>query len=189
MRLDEAALDGYTDLFSRSALRFETMDHYDVASDDDGFLRYVQGRPPADDFGVGWRAWLRARAAEGRDVFRIRVVHTPPSPYLRFECEWGYTGNADSGEQIRVLDLTERERPAGLVDAEFWLLDDARAAVMTYDELGAFRYADTVEGAAANRYVDAARQAWDAGEPFEQWWDRHPEYHRASWLDGAAPRG
>ena len=34
--------------------------------------------------------------------------------------------------------------------------------------------------------VSAAEIAWDAGEPFERWWVRHPEYHRAAWLGADA---
>lgn len=189
MRLDEAALDDYTDRFSWSAWRYETLDRYDVASDDDGFQRYLDGRDPDPGFGVAWRRWLGDRRAEGRRIYRTRVLYRKPSPYLRFEFEWGYTGNAAAGEQIRILDLTERPRPPAVIQAETWLMDLARVAVMAYTDSGAFSHADTAEGDDATPYVRAAQQAWDAGEPFEQWWDRHPEYHRAAWLDGATTGG
>lgn len=188
MRLDEAALDEYTDQFSWSAWRYETREFYDVPSDDDGFRRYLDGDDPDPEFGVGWWRWLKARARENRQVYRIRVLFQPPSHYLRFEMEWAYTGNVLAGEQIRVLDLTEHERPRALVDDEFWMLDGDRAAVMSYDRSGQFSHADTAEGDDAVRYVLAARAAFDAGEPFEQWWGRHTEYHRASWL-GAGQLG
>ena len=60
---------------------------------------------------------------------------------------------------------------------EFWLLDRERTALMHYDDQGRFDHGETVEGIEASPIVLAADTAWDAGEPFTQWWDRHPQYH------------
>ncbi len=185
MRLDEAGLDAYTDRFDSYALRHETLDRYDVASDDDAFTHYLAGRPRPPEFGQAWHGWIADRIAEGRQVRRVRVLYGPPSPYLCFECEWGYTGNVAAGEQVRVLDLTEQPRPAALVDAEFWLLDGCRAAVMAYDPDGVFLHADTVEGVTAQPYVNSAEATWSTAEPFRDWWARHPQWHRSAWLERA----
>lgn len=181
MLLDELGLDAYTDRFTQSALRYETMDRYDVTSDDDGFTRYITGQPPAADFGVGWRDWLRSQVGAGRSPERVRILYGTPSEYLLFEFEWGYLGNIAAGEAIRILDLTERPRPREVIDDEFWLMDRARAAAMAYDAAGRFSHAETAEGAEARRYVAAAEAAWGQGEPFESWWDRHPQWHRDNW--------
>ena len=146
-----------------------------------GSARYLAGQSPASDFGVPWRTWLRHQTRAGRSPERVRVLYGPPSEYLLFEFEWGYLGNVAAGERIGIPDLTEQARPAEVVDEEFWLMDQARAAVMAYDRTGSFSHAGTAEGAAARPYIAAARAAWDHGEPFESWWDRHPQWHRDNW--------
>lgn len=181
MLLDELGLDAYTDRFTRSALRYESMDRYDVESDEDGFTRYLKGQPPAEDFGAAWRDWLRSQVAAGRSPERVRILSGTPSEYLLFEFEWGYLGNIAAGESIRILDLTEQTRPREVLDGEFWLMDEARAAAMSYDEDGRFLYAETAEGPLAAPYVAAAQAAWEHGESFESWWDRHPQWHREHW--------
>ena len=186
MRIDEKGLDDWTDRFAWSAWRYETSDVYDVATDEDGFDRYLAGEPCDPGFAAGWHEWLRARRDEGKRIYRVRVLYREPSPYLCFEMEWGYAGNAEAGEEIRVLDLTEQRRPDGLVDDEFWMLDADRAAVMIYDDGGRFLHADTTEGRDALPYVQAARAGWGAGEPFSAWWARHPQWHRAAWLGVSA---
>lgn len=182
MRLDEAGLDDYTDRFDSYALRFEVLDRYDVASDDDAFTHYLAGRSRPPGFGRVWQGWIADRITEGREVRRVRVLYGPPSPYLCFECEWGYAGNVAAGEQVRVLDLTEQPRPAALIDAEFWLLDGHRVAMMSYDAGGAFLHAETAEDASAQPYVRSAEAAWCLAEPFKEWWARHPQWHRSTWL-------
>ncbi|MGH3910556.1 MAG: DUF6879 family protein [Pseudonocardiaceae bacterium] len=48
-----------------------------------------------------------------------------------------------------------------------------------YDDDGHFLGAIVVDPAESGRYQAARDAAWDAAEPFEAWWARHPEYHRA----------
>ncbi|MGI9001115.1 MAG: DUF6879 family protein [Pseudonocardia sp.] len=183
MRLDEAGLDEYTDRFDHDAFRHETLTRYQVASDGGDFARWLAGEAGPDPDVVGpWGRWVHAQLDRGATVRRVRVLYGPPSDYLRYEAEWAYTANLDAGELIRVLDLTEQERPAGMVDDEFWMLDGERAVLMTYAADGRFLHGDTVEGRAAERISHARDAAWDAAEPFGQWWARHPEYHRAAGL-------
>ncbi|HVM19490.1 MAG TPA: hypothetical protein VM307_05985 [Egibacteraceae bacterium] len=180
MRLDEAALDAYTDQFEHDAFRHEVLDHYDVPSDGGDFARWLAGEPdPSPDVIGPWAQWVRAQRQRGASVRRLRVLTESPSEYLRFEAAWAYRANVAAGEDIRVLDLTEQARPLGLDLREFWLLDGQRAAVMTYDDAGRFLYADTIEGRAGRVIRRSADIAWAAAEPFEAWWARHPEYHRA----------
>lgn len=179
MRLDEAALDEYTDDFQRDALRYETLTAYTVASDGDDFARYLAGEPaPSPDVLGPWGSWVRTQRRRGTTVRRVRVLTEKPSDYLRFELEWIYPANEQAGENIRVLDLTDQARPAGVVDVEFWLLDGDRAALMTYADDGTFLHADTVEGDDASPVRRAAAAAWGAAETLSSWWARHPEHRR-----------
>lgn len=180
MRLDEAGLDEYTDRFEHDAFRHEVLTRYDVASDGGGFARWLAGEPCPDTAVIGaWGRWVAVQRRRAATVRRVRVLYDRPTDYLRFEAEWAYAANVAAGEDIRVLDLTERQRPEDLLDTEFWMLDGARAVLMTYDEQGRFLYGDTVEGRAARKIRRARDAAWQAAEPFTQWWTRHPEYRRA----------
>lgn len=179
-RLDEAALDAYTDDFQVDALRYEILAAYDVASDRGELDRYLAGQAgPEPETVAPWGQWVGAQRARGASVRRLRVVQGPPSAYLRFECEWIYTANVDAGEDIRILDLTEHDTPGGLPLSELWVLDHTRAAVMNYDDAGRFLHADTVDPDGMPQLRDALAAAWDAAEPFTTWWASHPEYHRA----------
>jgi hypothetical protein len=178
VRLDEQGLDEYTDDFAYDAFRQETRTFYAVDSDRDGFERFLAGEPGPSTEVVGpWGAWVQAQRARGATVRRLRILFTPPEDYLRFELGWAYTANLAAGEDIRILDLTERARPPGIVDAEYWMLDRQRAVRMTYADNGQWLHGDTVEGKPARPVVRALETAWSAGEPFGQWWERHPEYH------------
>lgn len=186
MRLDEAGMDAYTDRFDHDALRVETRSSYDVASDGGEVARYLAGEPAPDPSVVGpWHGWIRAQVARGTTVRRLRVLHAPPGDYLRYECEWGYVGNTAAGEDIRILDLTERPRPDGFLEDELWMLDQERVALMRYDDAGRFSHADTAEGDAATPWRESCAAAWRAAEPFTAWWAAHPQYRRAAGCVGA----
>lgn len=178
MRLDEQGLDEYTDQFVSDALRHETLTFYNVPSDGDDYSRFLAGEAgPTPEIVGGWGAWVSQQRERGAEVRRLRVLREPPNDYLRFEMGWAYVSNVVAGEDIRILDLTGRDLPAHVVDAEFWMLDRERVALMTYDDDGRFLYADAVEGIDATPYVDAAETAWDMAEPFSSWWANHPEFH------------
>lgn len=179
MRLDEQALDEFTDEFEHDAFRQETLTAYDVASDGGDFDFWLAGKPgPSPDVVGPWGNWIGIQCKRGASVRRVRVLHDEPSDYLRFEIDWIYHANAEAGERIKILDLTERPRPPGFIDREFWMLDGLRAVLMAYDEHGRFLHGDTVEGEAAEVIRQARDAAWEAAEPLTSWWDRHPEYHR-----------
>lgn len=180
MRLDEQALDEYTDRFERDAFRHESLPAYAVASDQDAYATWLAGGPPNPAISAGWVAWVRAQRARKATVRRLRTLTGPPSDYVRFEAEVFYTVNAAAGEEIRILDLTERPAPEALLLDEYWMLDSDRVAFMHYLPDGRFSHAETVEGRAARRWVRARDIAWGAAEPFESWWARHPEYHRGA---------
>ncbi|OKJ02851.1 DUF6879 family protein, partial [Kitasatospora sp. CB01950] len=54
--------------------------------------------------------------------------------YLRFEFMY-YEPQVKAGEDIRILDLTDRSNP-GLPDQDFWLFDDANVVLMNYETDG-----------------------------------------------------
>lgn len=165
---------------TRSAFRLELLDLYNVASDGGDFHRFVAGEDgPTPGRKQPWLDRLRREATAGIHNHRVHVLKRPLNDYLRFECQWGYLLNADAGEDIRILDVSERPAPPGLVDHDFWLIDDEHAIRMYYDDDGRFVGAEPVP-----ELLEAYRQSRDAAiaaaEPFADWWRDHPEEHRAN---------
>lgn len=183
--LTENELGRYIDdRLTKSAFRLELLDRYDGVSEREDFARFLRGEPIASL--AQRRPWLdrlRAEAAAGILNQRVHVLRTPLTDYLRFECEWGYAHNADAGEDIRIIDLAERDLPAGLTDHDFWLIDDEHAIRMHYDSGGRFTGAEPASPADLWLYQHARAAAVAASEPFGAWWRRHPEEwreHRAA---------
>lgn len=176
--LDAAELGAYIDTkLTRSAFRLELLDRYDVESDGDDFQRFMTGEPaPSAQRKQPWLDRLRREAAAGILNHRVHVLRRPLTDYLRYECEWGYLPNS-AYEDIGILDLTERSRPDGLVDHDFWLIDNEHPIRMHYDGGGRFLGAQP-----APDLLDAYRTARDVAttlaEPFRKWWQRHPEEWR-----------
>ena len=168
--------------FGRLACRVETLDRYDVGSDGADVARYLRGEPDPDPARKGaWLSRLRAERAAGKLRQVVHVLRGPLSPYLRYECEWGYLPNVAAGQDVRILDLAERPRPPALdLDHDFWVLDDQLAVRMHYDQDGRFLGAEVVPASELARYRAAWEAAIRAAEPFTSYWRRHPEYYRAN---------
>jgi hypothetical protein len=64
------------------------------------------------------------------------VVAQPLSDYLRFEFSRYYSPHVLAGEDIRILDVTDRENPLSGV-RDLWLFDRSTVVLMNYEEDGA----------------------------------------------------
>ena len=102
----------------------------------------------------------------------------PLTPYLRYECEWGYVANTSAGEDVLILDVTGRAAPPYAVDHDFWLLDDEHVLKMIYDDEHRFVGAEHLGTHWLAMYRRARDAAVGAAEAFSSWWARHPEEHR-----------
>lgn len=180
--LNERELGQYlADHFHQIAFRLEVRDAYAVASDGGDFARYLAGEPAPDaDRKNAWLNRLRTEARAGKTRQWVHVVHGPLSDYLRYEMEWSYLPNLQAGAQVRILDLAEQPRPDGLVDEDFWLLDDQDALIMHYAADGRFLGAEPAKADRLDRYRRARDAAWGSGVPVSDYWAAHPQYHRAA---------
>jgi hypothetical protein len=175
--------------FTRSAFRLETLQTYEVATDGSDFRRYLDGEPTwTPKRKQPWLDHLAAERARGLHRHRVRIVTHPVTPYTRYECEWGYVPNAEAGEDIRVLDVGERDRPdvGVLGNGDWWLVVDRHGVEhvvgMKYaTATGEFVGAVEVPRTGVHAFSRARNVLWDAAEPFAGWWERHPELRR----DGA----
>ena len=166
----------------RDLLRVETLDRYSSASDGAEFDRYRAGEPEPDRAAkTAWLDRIRIDTEAGRVWRRLRVVQPPLTDYVRYSCEWGYTDNAAAGEEVRLLDLSTVSPGASVLlgIGDYYLLDASHAAAMRYDSTGTFTGAEPVTGPVTDIYRAAAQVGWQLAEPFEQWWNRHPEHHRS----------
>ena len=182
MLLDETALGAYLDQAKFALSRVETKDLYTVKSDGGDFKRYKDGAPGPDP--QRKEPWLKQLASDKLRGFRnerVHVVRSPLGTYLRYECEWGYLPNAQAGEKIAILDLAEEEAPDGILDEDFWIVDDGESVVrMIYDIAGRFIGAEIVDQQLVPIYVTAWRAASAAAVPIEQYWAAHPQYWRSN---------
>ena len=176
--MDEQGLGEFLERAQSSLFRLETRAKYDVSSDGGDFGRYVRGEPGPDmERKRAWHRVLQDDRSRGVRNWRVHVLRSPLSAYLRYECEWGYAYNTPY-EDIGILDLAEVERPAGLVDHDFWVVDDRAAVRMHYDTGGRYLGAEVVPDAGLPRYLAARDAAWEAAVPFADYWATHPQYHR-----------
>jgi hypothetical protein len=178
--LSEAELDEFFDRhFHSRARRVEVRDAYAVASDGGDFARYMAGQAlPDASRKNAWLDELRADAAKGKAWQWVHVVRSPLSDYLRYAFEWGYAINIGAGADVRILDLAERPRPVGLIDEDFWSFDDGAVLAMVYDDANRFVGAEPVPAPELPRYQAAQAVAWEAAQPFAEYWAAHPQYHR-----------
>lgn len=124
-----------------------------------------------------WYEFMAEQVAAGKRFYRVRIVASPLNEYLRYEFGWGYPHYEKRGSEVFVLDVTERGRPDGLPDEDFYLLDDERVLRMHYDDEGIFlgaSYAPAEELPRYRRYRDLGMAA---AVPFPEYWAAHPEYH------------
>lgn len=168
---------------TRSAFRLELLDAYAVDSDGVDFERFLRGEPePTWERKQPWLDQLRKEKAAGIRNYRVHVLSTPLTDYLRYAAEWGYQINERAGDEVFIIDRSEQAVPDTGIDHDFWLIDDEHAIAMSYDTDGRFIGAEPVDSAALPRYRDARDTLLAVAAPFAQWWARHPEEWRESRL-------
>jgi hypothetical protein len=181
--LSEAELHELWDGLDHEAFRLETLSAYAVPHEAELVDRYLTGAPHREtDFARDWADYVAQMTAKGVTYHRVHVVHSPLSPYERYECEWGYTRYTQRGERAYILDTAEVARPAAVPEYDFWLLDDRHVIRMHYDGDGGFVGAELLPPTAAEYHRRARDAALAAAVPFEQWWPAHPQFHRENWL-------
>lgn len=175
--LDAAELGAHLERYRHRLFRMETLSAYAVSADGDDYHRWVAGeREPTWERKQPWLDTLRADRAVGKVRYRLRILSAELTDYERYACEWGYALNTEAGEDIRVLRHGEHDIPHGVIERDFWVVDDDLAVLMHYDEHARFAGAELPLPGLYRRARDVA---WEAGEPFGQWWARHPELRRS----------
>lgn len=173
--MDAAAFGAVLRGAEHDLFRMETLNYYEPDAED--FARYVAGEAADPESVRPWLERLRAEKERGLCRRRVHIVKSPVPRYVAYECEWPYARNISAGEQIRILDRTEVIVPPAVEPVDFYLVDRRDVVLMHYDR-GVFEGAELLDPGLRGYYLAAAGAAWDAAEPLETWWARHPEYHR-----------
>ncbi|MDV6012420.1 hypothetical protein F8178_08010 [Haloechinothrix sp. LS1_15] len=174
--LTEYELGNYIEQhFTSTLFRLETLPYYAVDSDAHDYYRYLAGESEPSST---WPDVIRREVARGLYTYRVHVVRSPLTDYLRYEFEWGYVYNSLAGERIRIIDTAEHRKPDAVPDEDFWLIGDEHLLLMHYDEHGAFKGASVGDTRLLPIYIAARDAAWSAGVDFNAYWREHPQYHR-----------
>jgi hypothetical protein len=152
--------------------RVQTLTHYEVASDDEDYHRYLDGAATPTATGKGeWLDRLRTDTAAGRLRRNVHIVRTPLTPYLRYQFEWCYLPNTSAGQDIRVLDAAE-------IPAAAALLPVGDLAIIEGRHVAQLRYSPAASTKAPWRSVPTP--------PAATW---HSRKSRGSWPPRSRPGG
>lgn len=150
---DQETLLRAFDDWSRSSFRLEALDRYAVDFEDEEFEAFLRGDPLPPPNPPEFDAWLdqlRRERAEGRLRSRVHAIAGPLTPYLHYEIDWAYKGNAAAGEDIRIVHAASWETsPFGSQPPDFYLLDDERVILLAYDDAGHWLGGEIIDDPAA----------------------------------------
>ncbi|WP_409471362.1 DUF6879 family protein [Streptomyces sp. HC307] len=156
--------------FRTEAWRLETLPVYRVPQEAEEFSRFLAGERFPGPYEDSWTTMIRQRSESGGSVGRVHILTRPLSDYLRFEFERYYRHQAPIGEDIRILDVTERENPLPGVQ-DFWMFDRSTVVLMHYEEDGTQIGRELYEGDPAP-FIEYQRIAIAESIPFLEYAER-----------------
>lgn len=174
----ERFMDDHLQRAGDSVFRFEALPLFNVSTDPN-WLRWQAGAA-SPDWAVkqAWTDELTAHREAGIAHQRVRRFSAELSEHEIYACNWGYALNQAAGEDIRVLREGEHEVPEDLLGVEYWTVNATIAVPVLYDARGRFLGAGWLAPEESAEYLADQARLWNAGEPFDSWWSRHPEFHR-----------
>ncbi|MGW4445216.1 DUF6879 family protein [Streptomyces sp. NPDC004682] len=154
--------------FQREAWRLETLSQYLMPQEAEELEAFRSGvRIDPRTVSNEYTDRLRQQATEGRPQGRVHIVTRPLSEYLRFEFSQYYAPHSLAGEQIRILDVTDRENPLPGVQ-DFWMFDHAEVVLMNYHPDGRQISREVFEGD-VTPFIEYQRIAVAESIPFEEY--------------------
>jgi hypothetical protein len=159
--------------FDREAFRLETLDYYDTPGTRIGLPAFLAGEEEPEEFrNSPWVTTVANAVQAGKRMYRVHVVTTPLTDYLRFEMAWGYHRNVKAGEEVFILDHADNPVP-GLPEHDFWIFDERTIVRMFYDPQGAYEGAEILPAHHLAEYVRYRDLAMKHAEPFASFWERY----------------
>ncbi|MFD8828369.1 DUF6879 family protein [Streptomyces sp. NPDC059605] len=149
------------------AWRLETLSQYLVAHEAEEFAHFREGRPLTQYSTSAYTERVSRQRSEGKRNGRVHIVTRPLSDYLRFEFTRYYEVHSRAGDDIRILDVTNRSNPLENVQ-DFWLFDRAEVVLMNYETDGRQISREVFEGDVSS-FVEYQRVAIAESVPFEEY--------------------
>lgn len=153
--------------FHAEAWRLETLPTYNVPQESEEVRAFLAGERIDPRTHVNeYTEDLKRVRSEGKNKGRVHVLTRPLSTYLRYEFMY-YLPHAWAGEDIRIMDVTDRDNPlAGVQD--FWLFDKREVVLMNYQDDGTQISREVYEGD-VTPYLEYQRIALVEAVPFEEY--------------------
>jgi hypothetical protein len=153
--------------FQTEAWRLETLPAYNVPQEDEEIRAFLAGeRINPHTHSNDYTEDLRRVRREGKSKGRVHIVTRPLSDYLRYEFMY-YLPHAWAGEDIRIMDVTDRSNPLADVQ-DFWMFDKTDVVLMNYEADGTQISREVHQGDVAP-YVEYQRIALAQSVPFEEY--------------------
>jgi hypothetical protein len=151
--------------FKSEAWRLETLPQYLVPQESRELEAFRTGKRIAPHaYSSAYTEDLKRLRGEGKRKGRVHIVTRPHSEYLQFEFSRYYAPHVLAGEDIRILDVTNRENPLPDVQ-DFWMFDRSTVVLMHYEEDGTQINRELYEGEPAD-FVEYQRIAIAESVPF-----------------------
>lgn len=160
--MDLASFDALFVNFKHRAFRLETLPRYEMNDEQELFDAYLKGKPlPPEGAFAGWADFLKEAARKAKAVQLVRILPSAPTPYVRFEIDWGYLYYSEVGEDIRILVSDAPSAVFGqLPHGDFWLFDDSVVVDMAYAADGHFiGPREVTNGSAVSSFIKASEVA------------------------------
>lgn len=135
--LDDAAFSKLFDDYKKTAWRWENQPTYTMPDEQEDFARFLAGKPMPPDDNEDWHEIVRGYVRVGKSIGRVRTVRMPLTDYQRYQLAEGIPGNIKAGEDIRILDLADKE--LDMPQQDFWLFDDSIVVWLNFNPDGTLR--------------------------------------------------
>ncbi|MGW1147430.1 DUF6879 family protein [Streptomyces sp. NPDC002454] len=155
------------------AWRLETLPQYLVPQEAEDLAAFREGRSLAPYTASPYTERVSRQRVEGKYNGRVHIVTQPLSSYLEFEFSRYYGVHVRAGDDIRILDVTDRPNPLEGVQ-DFWMFDRSEVVLMNYEADGTQINRTVFEGD-VSAFVEYQRIAVAESVPFEEYVDGgHP---------------
>lgn len=152
--------------FRSEVWRLETLPQYLVPQEAEEFARFRAGERDSGPVEDEWTRLIRSHTEAGRTMGRVHIITRPLSDYLQFEFQY-YVHSSTAGEDIRILDVTDRESPLPNVQ-DFWMFDRSTVVLMNYEPDGKQINREVFEGD-PEPFREAQRIAVAESIPFSEY--------------------
>ncbi|QDY78776.1 DUF6879 family protein [Streptomyces qinzhouensis] len=149
------------------AWRLETLPQYLVPQESEDFSDFCEGRSMTPYTASSYTERVARQRGEGKRNGRVHIVTQPLSDYLRFEFSRYYGVHVQAGDNIRILDVTNRANPLEGVQ-DFWMFDRSEVVLMNYEADGTQINREVFEGD-ISPFVEYQRTAIAESVPFEEY--------------------